>query len=90
MDYEEYLVVDSILTWQEDDTTWEFNADIISAFRNTDLVVGKYAGKYKINKRTRQAWRWNSKKNQYDELPMFSSPYGFQICPHARWLIGVI
>jgi hypothetical protein len=87
MDYEEYLVVDSILTWQEDDTTWEFNADIISAFRNTDLVVGKYAGKYKINKRTRQAWRWNSKKNQYDELPMFSSPYGFQMsaCALVNW-----
>jgi hypothetical protein len=79
MDYEQYLVVDSIFTWQDDDTTWVFDADIVDAFRNTDLIVSKRSGKYKINKRTRQAWAWNSKEEQYKELPMFSTPYGFQM-----------
>lgn len=79
MDYEQYLVVDSIFTWQNDDTTWIFNADIVTAFRNTDLIEHKGAGKFKINKNTHQAWVWNSKKEQYEELPMFSTPYGSQM-----------
>jgi hypothetical protein len=87
MDYEQYLVVDSIFTWQDDDTTWIFDADVVNAFRNTDLIVDKWSGKYKINKNTHQAWVWNSKKEEYEELPMFSSPYGFQMlsCSLVNW-----
>lgn len=89
MDGETYVDLNSIFTWKEEGTIWVFDVDTYSVGRNSDVLGTKYTNKYMIDKSSRRAWRFDKKKETWEELPMHSCPYGYQFssCVAINWCV---
>jgi hypothetical protein len=87
MDEESYVDLSSLRTISDLDDIWIFEVKGVSTGRNSD--IGKTYGpiRYKVEKSTRRAWCFDDRKFIWSELPMHSTPAGYQTaaCACVNW-----
>lgn len=89
MDGETYLDLDSVSTVKDTESTWVFTATLYSTIRNSDILPRDgYSLKAMVDKQNHRAWIWDDRKQQWQEIPMHSVPYGYQLssCVAVNWI----
>lgn len=77
---EYYVDLTSIHTTKNTDTYWEYNVIEFSSLNDSGKISKQWVAKYRVNKKDKTAFRWDSQKNQWIEIPMIGRiPRGYSV-----------